>query len=580
MGLVGRLEDLPLSDIIQIVFLSRRTGFLQISEDQEKYFIYFKNGMLVDIRKQGYPGMIDRIFQEIPDNLKQQVENLADSLPEMGKLDILLELNAISPQDLARRIFRYIKEMMDECMQLGEGEFLFELQSQLSPPVLGYTPSLFFKQGGIPPQKILIEGDELTVIQEIRDTLVKGKRLVKEAHTPSPMPLETQVIHPLEKVSKTMELTPMTSLIPLDHDIRHQPKKGKPTILGRFLISSKDSDGLEAGGINCLLLEMDPMMRVALKRLLSRGGFQIYHYNGLAPFLAKAKNLQHDALPFIVLIGCSKSLKDHDMETLFQKLHQMEPDLPIVVLSPSSDLSRHHFYYRLGADIVLVKPDLPNFSSQEVEPTLKLFSEEVAFAITRLVKRIPEFSQKAEFHDIATKERLNRSLSLLKKLILEVANPEDSSQVGLMVLRMAAEYLERAVLLLIWEGQVIGVGGFGMTGDNVPMNIRVRSIAIPLGENSIFSEVYKNRRPHKGKLKRTRWNEVFIHQLGQVFPSEVGVFPILAGENIPALLYGDNAEYRKPIGNTDGLEIFLSQAGFAFQRVLNKQSKKKVPHGV
>jgi hypothetical protein len=41
-----------------------------------------------------------------------------------------------------------------------------------------------------------------------------------------------------------------------------------------------------------------------------------------------------------------------------------------------------------------------------------------------------------------------------------------------------------------------------------------------------------------------------------------------------AILYGDNLPDRKPIGDTDSLEIFLSQAGVAMEKGLLTQRLK------
>jgi 5-enolpyruvylshikimate-3-phosphate synthase len=40
---------------------------------------------------------------------------------------------------------------------------------------------------------------------------------------------------------------------------------------------------------------------------------------------------------------------------------------------------------------------------------------------------------------------------------------------------------------------------------------------------------------------------------------------LLSGDEVVAVLYGDNAVTQRPIEDTASLEVFLSQAGFAFQ---------------
>ena len=48
MSLLGRLEDLSLADIVQIVFLSRRTGVLEIIDESGRHTVLFRNGLVID----------------------------------------------------------------------------------------------------------------------------------------------------------------------------------------------------------------------------------------------------------------------------------------------------------------------------------------------------------------------------------------------------------------------------------------------------------------------------------------------------------------------------------------------------
>ena len=56
---------------------------------------------------------------------------------------------------------------------------------------------------------------------------------------------------------------------------------------------------------------------------------------------------------------------------------------------------------------------------------------------------------------------------------------------------------------------------------------------------------------------------------------------IAAGGKVVAVLYGDNYPDNRPLGDTDALEIFLSQAGLAMERVLlQRRLQEKGVEGV
>ena len=58
MSLLGRLEDLSLTDIVQIVYLSRRTGVLEIVDEQGRYTVMFRQGLIVNASSPEHPDLV------------------------------------------------------------------------------------------------------------------------------------------------------------------------------------------------------------------------------------------------------------------------------------------------------------------------------------------------------------------------------------------------------------------------------------------------------------------------------------------------------------------------------------------
>jgi hypothetical protein len=129
---------------------------------------------------------------------------------------------------------------------------------------------------------------------------------------------------------------------------------------------------------------------------------------------------------------------------------------------------------------------------------------------------------------------------------------------------MSGEYLDRGALFMFSNGEFVGLGGFGSSGAGDGLDERVRGIRIAGTEPSILSEVVTAGEAHKGKMRRTPANVDLINKLGGMLPTEVIALPIMHSNRTIGILYGDNAEHRAPIETMTGLEIFLSQAGYAF----------------
>lgn len=573
MGLIGRLEDLPLSDIIQIVHLSRRTGLLEIKKDGEEYKIYFQKGMIIFCSS---PELVDfeaylSQMGNIAEEKFAELINISKKMPEepLGKL--ALELHYFSLEEMAKLIYKSINNIIQPLIQDKEGTFSFLIKDLFSPQEIGYSPEDIFKMGGLPPSSFLQKGGEISVLKEVQENLARGKEAYKGE------------FKPMEKTEKVEgKKLPIQELIPKDIQITSSvPYSPIEKILGKFSILSKEEEE-KIGGFDLVILEQDPLLRVAAKRIFTKEKFKVHHYNSVLQFENKIKELKESEDFFVVVIGISQNVSYEVSEKLIGWIKGINSNFCFaIILHPEYDIEKQHRILKSGADIVLQKPDFLKITPQEVEKAIQLFSEEIFLIVQKHLRSKPEFQERTQFHDIATKEKLNRSLSLLKHLIEELAEPTDPSQIFLMILRIAAEYLERAVMLLCTEEEFIGIGGFGLTGDEIPMNIRVRSISIPKDADTIFSQICQLRKVHRGKLKRTPYNEKFINSLGKVFPNEIIVIPVLFQKKVLSILYGDNAEFKRPIGNTDGLELFLAQAGASLSQALSKyMENNKVYYGI
>ena len=585
MGLVGRLEDLPLSDIIQIVHLSRRTGSLNIETGTGKHGILFHKGMIILGQSAKLPDLAAYLRHGAalpPERLDQAREMLA-SMPGTSLGDLLLEMQYISPADLGGAVFKGIMEVLDPLLLDKEGTFSFALRESFNPAELGYDPDRLFKAGGFPPSSIVRKGQEISVLKDIQDSLARGKEMVRggdySAPPPAVPPPPSPPVVPEAAAAPAAEPQPIHRLIPMEVDIVPSARATEEKVLSRFSIMSKEEDeGL--AGLDVIVLEGDPLLRVAMKRMFTKHGFHVTHYNSADAFDEKCQEIQRESEYFVQVIGVSPSSSYEQVEGLIDNIKNRGGNNLTIVLHPEYRLDRQHAATLHGAELVLLKPDLLRLSAAEAEHSLQLFSEQLYLAAQKYLKNRPELAESRKFHDIAARDRLNRSFSVLKQLIEELAEPEDMGQICLMVLRVAAEYLERGVLVLNTGPAFLGLGGFGLTGDETSMNVRVRSINLPSQGDSIFAQVLETRKTHRGKLRRTSVNEAFITALGRVYPNEIILLPITAQRRVMGFLYGDNAEYKRPIGNTDGLEIFLAQAGPVFETALQHHYKQqKVGHG-
>ncbi len=129
------------------------------------------------------------------------------------------------------------------------------------------------------------------------------------------------------------------------------------------------------------------------------------------------------------------------------------------------------------------------------------------------------------------------------------------------VLRLAAEVLARGVLLLVERDGVIGLAQFGLSDERGSADERVRELWLPLDEASVVADVVASRRSHHGPLPATDFNERLVAELEGGWPKEAAVLPLVAGDRVVAVLYGDNLSTGRPLAGLEPLERQLAEFG-------------------
>lgn len=156
----------------------------------------------------------------------------------------------------------------------------------------------------------------------------------------------------------------------------------------------------------------------------------------------------------------------------------------------------------------------------------------------------------------------------LKAIMNEIRCLQFTGEVTLNILRFASNLFARGALFLHASDAIVGVGQFGFETDSSqrPMDERVRAIRIPSEEPSIFHDVIAHRETYLGALEPRHWNLELARELGGAIPKQVAVVPLLVGDQVRLLLYGDNYPADKPIDRLEQIELVMLQAGLAVEK--------------
>jgi CheY-like chemotaxis protein len=597
VSLLGRLEDLSLTDIVQIVFLSRRTGVLEIVDDRGRHTVLFRGGLVVNASSPDYPDLLTYLIDKGivgADNVKTLRQMEEGGIPYGTAA---LELNLVKQEDLANAIRGRIVDVVTPLMNSREGEFNFILSDSMTPIDVEYEPDTVFKEGGIAPQKILggSEGEKIKPLRGLEESLKAGKALLRgsapaettpatlnlglgqpldTAPTPPPPPAPLQAVPeapqtdnvvPFPSLEKTFEPVP-------DEEPFAEPQKPAQRVSpnsGQFKVAGGlfEIETPEAQYRNVVLFERNPLVRVAAKRAFTKKNVKTFQYGSLEDVRNAMSELFRSNSFFVTFLELTG---DDASQKLMQQLKRRNPRLPVVLVDNEADLRRRHDLLLAGADLYLTKPGAARLQPGLAEEELALFADELVLFSERAFEQWEQLAggygaeAGKKFYEQASKDSLDRSFTVLKQLINELSNPNDISQVSATILRLSAEYLDRGALFMASDNEFVGLGGFGITGGGEEMDARVKRVRVAHEVPSILADVVASGEPHRGKMKKTAANVELINGLGGVLPTEVVALPIVHSGRAIGILYGDNAEHRAPIDSVTGLEIFLSQAGYAF----------------
>jgi len=591
VSLLGRLEDLSLTDIVQIVYLSRRTGVLEIINSAGRHTVLFKGGLVVNAASPEHPDLV--AFLE---GSKLMAADKAAMVRQMEERGIpvglsILDLNILSKDDLANAIRQRILTVVTPLLSSKEGEFNFILSESMGALDVEYEPDQLFKEGGFAPNKLLGSGEaeKLKPLKGLEESLKVGKALLRgnapAESTPAslnlglgqpltPVPVDAPPKLPGTAPAATdnvlpfptrEEFTPIEELpeipdvpLPEERPAQPTPPSGQFKVAGGLF----EVESPEAAFRNVVLFERNPLVRVAARRAFSKVGVKISQYGSLDDVRAAMTELFRSNSFFVTFLELTE---DDASSKLMLQLKRKNPRLPVVMIDSGADLRRRHDLLRAGADLYVTKPSPARMQPGLVEEELALFADELVLFAERSFDQWQQLTGGGvdagkKFYELATKETIDRSFGLLRQLINELSNPNDIGQVSATILRLSAEYLDRGALFMVSDDAFVGLGGFG-TAD---MDMRVRRLRIARSDASLLAEVAGAAEPHRGKMRRTPANVQLIESLGGALPTEVVALPIMHGNRAIGILYGDNAEHRAPIDSMTGLEIFLSQAGYAF----------------
>lgn len=551
MSLVGNLEDLGLGEILQIVSLSRKSGVLQLNSLDRDGRVIFHDGQVIRATSSTFPenigdlviraGMVDM------ETLKKAlvIQHESDDGRRIG--DVLVSDFGVDREAIDTVVREQVEKIVYSFFSWDEGAFSFELGDPGELASTTLNPLQFMLDSGLNPQWLAMEGSRILDEKRHRgeDVDERGESLIDIdqllAEVKGEVPVKSSAEEPDAAVIAT-----------------------KPT--RKFIVV--DDDPGTAEKIASLLQERKSHVHV------------FTNYNSFLESVSQADPATTTLVIDLIMPRRDGSGVLGGLE-LLEEVRAQYPDFQVLVMSDHPNREAEQSVRNFGVPTLFPKPKKDDVLAERGRAGLIALVD----AIIALSEASAEEPEKAdglynigaellkEMGEVASgvpeqSPQQSPGLHLLRGMLQELNNPSLGGGIILLILRFASELMNRAVILLVKEEEVVGLGQFGIELNGDSADVRVRNVKLPKEEDHVFEDALHSFAPYRCAAKKSEWNDYFFDQIGGQRPEEVFVGPLVSEGRVVAVLYGDNLPDEKPIGDTESLEIFLSQAGLAMEKAL------------
>ncbi len=560
MSLVGNLEDLGLGEILQIVSLSRKSGVLELKSLEREGRVVFCDGEVIRATATTLPENLgDLLLRKNMVDLDTMKRALVIQQKEGGRRrfgEILVDEFGADKKQIEDTVREQVERVVYSFFGWDEGSFSFVLGEPEELAVTALNPLHFILNQGLNPQWLAMEGSRILdekrhsgeSLDERGESVVDADRLLAEVRGEA------------------------------GTGVRDETAAG--SALGPAAPPSVDSR--VKTGSTFLIVDDDLAIVENLTALLQRRKAKVRAFNSREAFLEAVADADPGSSVLVIDLIMPRRNGSGVLGglELLKEVRDNFPGSQVLVMSDHLSHEAEQSVKKFGVPALLPKPKkseiagtkgqqmltalvdvLISFDRQEAETTedpVRLFN-----IGAELMQELGESSGL-----VPSQSPQSPGLHLLRGMLQELSNPSLGGGIILLILRFASELMNRAIIFLVKETEIVGLGQFGIELQDESPDIKVRNMRIPLHEQSVFSQALADMSPGSFQPPEDRWMNYLFEQLGGDRPAEVFIGPLMSEGRVVAVLYGDNLPEQKPIGDTEALEIFLSQAGLAMEKAL------------
>jgi len=526
MGLKGRLEDLPLLDMLQIIAFSRKSGYLRIAATKGRGAVVLREG---------------RVLFSYSWSTLASLEELVRH-PERVTIALIREQIEVSLRELG---------------SLREGHFQFELADPASEEFGGVRIQPFLLPDGIDAQELLLD-----LAVEIDNERHEATSLLELAFQ-GDLPQEP----PLAAVRGDEPLALPIAAPPPPPSPKTPPEAPAPR---RAVKTEKAAPAAVQVRASIVIVDDEAPVREVVSEELAKKGYRVFTASnpGTGAGIVQERAAAGERVMVVVDLKMPTSTERSFFGgfELIRRVHRNHPGIPVLLMTETLSEKAKMRAKELGIRRLVYKPTLSKIDAELYVEELRQFASTISEQLSKLQEdRSPAGNGRgAEPGPPADSGRMEFLASMTKKLV----EPGASTDVSRLVMEVAARFLERGVLFVVKGDAARGLAAFGVGRSARVCTETAQGISVEIGHNPAFAEAVRRGSAYRLSSDLASLDAPLFQGIGRGLASEAVLIPLLYNRATLLLLYGDNGPSGRALGDLGGLELFIAQAGMALENKL------------
>lgn len=236
--------------------------------------------------------------------------------------------------------------------------------------------------------------------------------------------------------------------------------------------------------------------------------------------------------------------------SLIRRISLTNPEVSVVVVGGRESFF-HEDLLRLGVRTILPRPAL---SDDRADYGLR--AEKLAGQIIAAVDACFDGRRR----QMLRLRQVREQLTVLLRRAHEIGEAREPTEVALVVLRFLADFVDRALVFLVEEGQLVGLGSFGVGGNGEDAASVARAMQIAIEAGSLVEEVVTRGEVFFGWCEDRFVIDQLLGHLGKPKPANVVLLPLRSSGQTRSLVLGDFGKRLPTSLEQETLELLALQA--------------------